>query len=433
LLFPYFFLYDSGHSHFPKEKMFGKRIIIIGGSIAGCTAAILLRRLGATVTILERSAGRIGAGSGISLPESIVKRCFARDLFDSDIPSLPLNARVFVRKNESGSSDQDPFWTQALRVIAFNWADVYQNLRKRIDPQTYYTNTELRDIKHNEHGYVVQTSTGKYLEADLVIAADGVDSATRQQILPSVQPEYMGYIAWRGLIYEKDLIEEPIFDEQTPYYVFPNGHLLLYRVPGLEYHQNGQIILSWTLYENRQGLNLKDFLIDNQGKIHTRSLPAGSLTPDHIDYLHALAQRVLPSSVVKYITKTPQPFIQAIFDCQTPNYASNHIIFMGDAALTLRPHSGSGVFKALANGLDLIELIEKNSDKTLKDYVSMWKSQQAISAAEDIPKAQRMGEALVTNSPNWKLMKPESMKPWWKEVMQGRFWHATPTFLEETQ
>ncbi|MCX7118470.1 MAG: NAD-binding protein [Legionellales bacterium] len=34
--------------------MLGKIVIVIGSSIAGCTSAILLRRLGAHVTILER-------------------------------------------------------------------------------------------------------------------------------------------------------------------------------------------------------------------------------------------------------------------------------------------------------------------------------------------------------------------------------------------
>lgn len=410
--------------------MFGKRVVIVGGSIAGCTSAILLRRLGADVTILERSAGRIGSGSGISLPKSIVDRCIEHDLFDPNIPSLPLNARVFVRKNKQAPSEQEFFWNQALRVIAFNWVDVYQNLRKRIDPQIYHTNTEVRTIESSAHGYRITATTNETYEADLIIAADGVDSTTRSFVLPQASPKYIGYIAWRGLIYQQNLIEEAIFHEQTPYFVFPNGHLLLYRIPGLDYQRNGQIILSWTLYENRQGLPIEDWLIDNQGHSHTRSLPAGSLTPSHIEYLHNLAERVLPISALKYIVQTPQPFIQAIFDCQTPTYSNDHLIFVGDAALTIRPHSGAGVFKALLNGLELSEMIASNPDKSLSDYVLLWKANQAALAAEEIPKAQRMGEALVTRPPNWENMTPQSMAPWWKEVMDGRRWHATPSYLE---
>ena len=238
--------------------MLGKKVIVIGGSIAGCTSAILLSRLGADVTILERSGGRTGLGSGISLPETIVRQCIEYDLFDADIPQLKLNGRSFIRKKEQGETDQETFWTQALRVIAFNWADVYQNLRSRIDLESYHTNTTVIGIEPNEHSYQIKTSTGKMYAADLIIAADGVDSNTRAGLLPNVHPIYAGYIAWRGLLDEQSLVEQSIFNEHTPYYVFPNGHLLLYRVPGPNYRRTGQIILSWTLYENRQGQSLNN-------------------------------------------------------------------------------------------------------------------------------------------------------------------------------
>ena len=406
--------------------MHGKKIVVIGGSIAGCASAILLRRLGAQVTILERSSGRSGLGSGISLPETIVKECIEHDLFDANIPQLNLNGRSFIRKNEQDNRDQEIFWTQALRVIAFNWADVYQNLRNRIDPQCYHTQTTVTGIESADNHYHIQTASGKVYPADLIIAADGVDSNTRAGLLPNVHPIYAGYIAWRGLLDEPSLVNHAIFEDHTPYYVFPNGHLLLYRVPGPDYQRTGQIILSWTFYENRQGLPLNELLIDNEGKQHTRSLPAGSLSAQHIQYLHDVAKQVLPPSVLQYIIQTPQPFINAIFDCYTPSYDHTHLIFVGDAATTLRPHSGSGVFRALANGLELAKLIENHPKKELSDYVSMWKHKQSLLLSDEIPKATRMGEALVTHSPDWKTMNPQTMDGWWDEVMQGRKWHATP-------
>ena len=33
---------------------------------------------------------------------------------------------------------------------------------------------------------------------DLLVAADGIRSTLRQQLLPEAQPAYAGYIAWRG-------------------------------------------------------------------------------------------------------------------------------------------------------------------------------------------------------------------------------------------
>lgn len=81
--------------------MFRKKIIISGGSIAGCTSAILLGRLGLNIKILERSAGRIKSGTGITLPESIINDCIANDLLDPDIPRLGFVAKNFLIEEQS--------------------------------------------------------------------------------------------------------------------------------------------------------------------------------------------------------------------------------------------------------------------------------------------------------------------------------------------
>ena len=84
--------------------------------------------------------------------------------------------------------------------------------------------------------------------------------------LPDVHPEYAGYVAWRGVLDEQILAQQTIFDAHIPYYVFPNGHLLLYRIPALDFQRTGQTLLNWVMYENRHELPLNDFLIDSHGK-----------------------------------------------------------------------------------------------------------------------------------------------------------------------
>lgn len=47
----------------------GLNVAIIGGSIAGCAAAIALRRVGCEVTVYERSRGTLeDRGAGIGMP-----------------------------------------------------------------------------------------------------------------------------------------------------------------------------------------------------------------------------------------------------------------------------------------------------------------------------------------------------------------------------
>ena len=50
-------------------KVRGSRVAVVGGSIAGCAAAIALDRLGCRVDVFERSTGALrDRGSGIAIP-----------------------------------------------------------------------------------------------------------------------------------------------------------------------------------------------------------------------------------------------------------------------------------------------------------------------------------------------------------------------------
>lgn len=400
--------------------MLVKKIIISGGSIAGCTSAILLGRLGFKVKILERSAGLMKSSSGITLPESIINHCISNDLLDSNIPRLYVNKRCFIRKDNKYKESK--FWEQSIRLQALNWIDVYKNLRKRIDPENFHTKTEIKSINDE---CLIKTLSGQEHRGDLIIAADGVDSVIRTCLLADVLPEYAGYVAWRGIVNVPSIIERKIFKENVPYYVFSNGHILLYKIPSRNYQSTGETLLNWVMYEKMSPLRLKELMIDNQGKSHTRSLPVGFLTKQHIKHLHELARQVLPNDINEIVIATQQPFLQAVFDFQIPSYLSNKIIFVGDAASTLRPHTASGVYKALKNGLDLANLMELNSNKVSSDIVSLWKEQQQFFLSEEVQKAKQMGNALVTNPPVWESMDQALMDKWWSDIMQNKSWYAT--------
>ena len=56
-----------------KEITRGFRVGIVGGSIAGCTAAIELVRLGCEVTLFERTGEELkDRGAGIGVPPSVI-------------------------------------------------------------------------------------------------------------------------------------------------------------------------------------------------------------------------------------------------------------------------------------------------------------------------------------------------------------------------
>ena len=65
----------------------GLRVGIVGGSIAGCTTAIELFRLGCAVTLFERTGEELkDRGAGIGVPPSAMETFIKRDLVDADTP-----------------------------------------------------------------------------------------------------------------------------------------------------------------------------------------------------------------------------------------------------------------------------------------------------------------------------------------------------------
>src|SRR5260370_40998956 len=75
----------------------------------------------------------------------------------------------------------------------------------RVPEQNEHLNREFQNIQQNESSITSCFKSGFEDSADLLVAADGFRSRARALFLPAVQPEYAGYVAWRGGVPESDL------------------------------------------------------------------------------------------------------------------------------------------------------------------------------------------------------------------------------------
>ena len=75
----------------------------------------------------------------------------------------------------------------------------------------------------------VLTNELKTIEADLVIGADGPNSFVRKKFLPSSERLYSGYVAWRGVVKERDVSEETkkAFSKNVTLFLMKNNHALV--------------------------------------------------------------------------------------------------------------------------------------------------------------------------------------------------------------
>ncbi|PZM08013.1 FAD binding domain-containing protein [Rhizobium tubonense] len=340
-----------------------KHAVIIGGSMGGLFAAQLLVRLGWTVGVYERMTSELaGRGAGIvTHPELFdVLRACGIDSRNAEIGVSVAGRRVFDDAGKIVGERSHP-------QILTSWGKLYAILKATLPPLIYNYGFNLKTVSQEENVVTAHFEDGTSVSGDLLVGADGIFSTVRAQLLPNVTPNYVGYIAWRGLVDEKDLSFETR-DALCNHFSFslPSGEQMLgYPVAGEdESTEPGHRRFNFVWYRPAAKENvLKDLLTDSDGIEHALSIPPHKIRPALIAEMRRSAQRLLAPQFAEVVAKTAQPFIQAIQDLETPTMAlKGRIALIGDAAFVARPHVGMGVTKAAGDALALVEALSSVSD-----------------------------------------------------------------------
>ncbi|MEO0556531.1 MAG: hypothetical protein AAF149_25335, partial [Bacteroidota bacterium] len=117
------------------------------------------------------------------------------------------------------------------------------------------------------------------------------------QLLPTYEPQYAGYVGYRGLVDEGDLDPETakIFTERFVFYDFPNSHILQYVIPGEnESLVPGERRFNWVWYVNYdEETELPRLLTDKNGQRRPYSVPPGMMAAEAEQEMRDYADRVL--------------------------------------------------------------------------------------------------------------------------------------------
>jgi 2-polyprenyl-6-methoxyphenol hydroxylase-like FAD-dependent oxidoreductase len=234
---------------------------------------------------------------------------------------------------------------------------MFQMLRDAFPADRYHLGKEVREVMPHGSAVAASFADGAVVEGDLLVGADGFRSTVRAQFCPAVQPLYAGYAAWRGLVAES-VLSQAAHRDIFAFFAFclpPGEQMLGYPVagPGNDLRP-GQRSYNWVWYRAaEEETGLKRLLTDRNGRAHTVSIPPPLIAPDVIAEMHAHAEEVLAPQFREVVRLTDQPFLQPIYDLETPHMAFGRVALVGDAAFVARPHVGAGVSKAAGDAFAL--------------------------------------------------------------------------------
>ncbi|HEX6299988.1 MAG TPA: monooxygenase [Acidimicrobiia bacterium] len=383
------------------------RVLIAGGSIGGLTTAVLLRDLGCDVEVYERADTDLeDRGAGIVvLP--VTERYFEEGGGGGERVSLELTYWKYVdREGNTISSDPDH-----LRFSG--WSTIYRALLRVFGRDHYHFSREVTGFAETSSGVRVEFSEGGGGdEGDMLVLADGMASTGRGILLPSVKPQYAGYVAWRGTVPEERLSAATQSDltDAMIYQVLDDGHILVYAIPdGRGRTTPPHRIINWVWYRNyAAGGPFEDLMTDVDGQQRPATMPPGSIRGVHLDEVWATAREVLAPQLVDVVLNCERPLIQAVFDVESPKMVFGRSCLLGDAAFTLRPHVAAGQAKACADAWALRDALSQTPGDVLA-ALSRWEPAQLELARSALRRTRGMGEAsqfagtMVPGDPNWKF------------------------------
>lgn len=193
-------------------------IVIVGGGIAGCSAAIGLTANGHKVRIVEKQPAWRFQSSGIFVYSNGLKSMqqlgVMEDIIAAGFP-VPDGRNSYF--DHHGNPITDSFYPSAQggqipAILGIKRAEIHRVLAARMARLGVEIDlaTSLAALHQDKDKVYLQLTDGRQLACDLLIGADGVRSVTRALMGIDLDPRYTGFGVWRSVHRRPDDLQDKI-------------------------------------------------------------------------------------------------------------------------------------------------------------------------------------------------------------------------------
>ncbi|MFI1184278.1 FAD-dependent monooxygenase [Streptomyces sp. NPDC020799] len=395
------------HNSAGRNSQSRGRAAVIGGSVAGCAAAIALARSGYAVSVFERSRGGLrGRGAGIAVPAALREQLLASGYLGSTLPFLTVAHRRWVVRD--GAGDIRLLWEQPSPGVTLDWAALWQALRDRVPDTAYRAGVLCTGVRHDADAVTVSFEDGGEDRFDVLVGADGHSSLVRRLMHAAGSGVVAGYVAWRGVCRLADLdglAVARLLENSWVTACYPRGHTVYYRIPGADGGTGpADIRVNWVAYAHEPVMP---------------AAPPGAVPRKVWEQLLSTLAVYLPDALHQVIARTAREAVsvQTVRDVTVPAYAHGRVALAGDAATLARPHASSGVLKALRDAMALENVLSRTS--SIIEALDAYGTARTDDGNATVALGALLGRHQVEHTPNWAEMTGPGLDRWTKGILAG--------------
>jgi salicylate hydroxylase len=185
------------------------KVIIAGGGIGGLSAALCLIHYGHEPIILERASAFGEVGAGLQIPPNAMKVFQALDLDaalgDVAFEPIAIEGRMGVSGRELfkiplGQAAVDRWGAPYLHIHRADYIAVLEAAFRNAGVGACHFDAEVIGYRQSGCHVTARLKDGREVQGDVLIGADGIQSAVRMQMLGPGTPRFTGNVAWRAVV-----------------------------------------------------------------------------------------------------------------------------------------------------------------------------------------------------------------------------------------
>lgn len=309
-----------------------QKAIIVGGGIAGLCAGLMLQQKGLAVELYDKNMEPTVAGAGIIIAPNALQALQPYGISDEIIHqgNRSDGFRIYSQKGKLLNKLQIP--GQFEKMYSLHRKDLHEILLSLLPSNIVHFGKDFQYVAQNQQKVQVTFKDGSVAEGDFLVAADGIHSPIRKQLLNKNLYRYAGYTCWRGVVSGESIpfVTTEFFETWGS-----NGRFGLVPLP------NDQ--LYWYALINAKERD------PNYAKYTPQELAK------HFTNYHEPVARIINE------TKPEQMLHRDIVDIHPmEQFFIGRTVFIGDAAHAITPNMGQGACQAIEDANILAECMVRN-------------------------------------------------------------------------